>query len=103
MKRECPHYQSEGKPAVRHSAELAQHEAQEEEIAFVMGDNGRQKANVWIIDSGASKHMTSDRKQLLNYGEFEKPCNISVGDGHIVNAIGEGDIYVKLKMSRSIV
>ena len=34
---------------------------------------------------------------LSNYREFEKPEKVSLGDGRTVNAIGVGDIHVKME------
>ena len=51
----------------------------------------------WLIDSGASSHMTPDMEFLSNYREFEKPEKVSLGDGRTVNAIGVGDVHVKME------
>ena len=48
--------------------------------------------NVWIVDSGASSHMTQRKELLVNYEEFDKPQKVSMGDGHMVEACGKGDI-----------
>uniref|UniRef100_A0A1X7UTU2 CCHC-type domain-containing protein n=1 Tax=Amphimedon queenslandica TaxID=400682 RepID=A0A1X7UTU2_AMPQE len=49
----------------------------------------------WIVDSGASSHMTRSSKVLMNYEEFSKTQTVSLGDGRTVEAIGKGDIYLK--------
>ena len=41
--------------------------------------------------------MTPDMELLSNYREFEKPEKVSLGDGRTVNAIGVGDIHVKME------
>ena len=46
----------------------------------------------WIIDSGASKHMTFQRDTLCNYRKFNTPELVGLGDGHTVEALGSGDI-----------
>ena len=48
--------------------------------------------NVWIVDSGASSYMTQRKKLLANYKEFDKPQKVSMGDGHMVESCGKGDI-----------
>ena len=45
--------------------------------------------NVWIVDSGASSHMTQRKELLVNYEEFDKPQKVSMGDGHMVEACGK--------------
>ena len=46
----------------------------------------------WIIDSGASKHMTFNRCVLRHYKEFETPEPVGLGDGRTVNALGMGEV-----------
>ena len=52
--------------------------------------------NIWIVDSGASSHMTQRKELLVNYEEFDKPQKVSMGDGHMVEACGKGDIQFKM-------
>ena len=48
----------------------------------------------WIIDSGASRHMTFQGEILYNYNEFETPEPVGLGDGRIVSALGSGKVKV---------
>ena len=48
----------------------------------------------WIIDSGASRHMTFQRSIIRNYKEFDTPELVGLGDGHTVNALGTRGIKV---------
>ena len=48
----------------------------------------------WIIDSGASQHMTFQRSIIRNYKEFDTPELVGLGHGHTVNALGTGSIKV---------
>ena len=50
----------------------------------------------WLIDSGASSHMTPDKKLLINYHQFEQVEVVSLGDGRIVEAIGVGTVYLNM-------
>ena len=54
--------------------------------------------NAWIVDSGASSHMTQRKELLVNYEEFDKPQKVSMGDGHMVEACGKGDIQFKMTL-----
>ena len=47
-------------------------------------------SKAWIIDSGASSHMTHSRELLVNYEEFAKPQKVCLGDGHTREAMEEG-------------
>ena len=40
--------------------------------------------------------MTHSKKLLFNYHEFEKLERVSLGDGHTVEAIGTGDVYLSM-------
>ena len=50
----------------------------------------------WLIDSGASSHMTQNRALLVNYQELRKPEKVSLGDGRTVEAIGNGSIELNM-------
>lgn len=50
----------------------------------------------WIMDSGASDHMTPNKSLLVNYTEFKTPVDIRVGNKHIIPAYGKGDIHMDL-------
>ena len=54
--------------------------------------------NAWIVDSGASSHMTQRKELLVNYEEFDKPQKVSMGNGHVVEACGKGDIQFKMTL-----
>lgn len=48
----------------------------------------------WIIDSGATSHMTHTKEILLNYSKFDKPEEILVGDGEHIEAEGKGWLFM---------
>ena len=50
----------------------------------------------WLVDSGASSHMTSKKEWLVNYREFEKPESVCLGDGRTVEASGVGEVHLKM-------
>lgn len=49
----------------------------------------------WIIDSGASSHMTPHSDHFEEYEEFAVPRKIYLGDGDVVEALGIGMIPFK--------
>lgn len=66
---------------------------------FVARD--RQKRNEdWIIDSGASQHMTFQKEILRGYKRFQTPKAIGLGDGYTVEAVGVGDVKITRKSFR---
>ena len=58
--------------------------------------------NRWIIDSGATSHMTHTKALLSNYEEFDEPLEILVGDGEYVEAMGQGYLFYRGEEPRVI-
>jgi len=54
----------------------------------------------WIVDSGASRHMTSNRKLLTDYCKFDVPETVKLGDGRSVEALGCGRVRTSVETSR---
>ena len=50
----------------------------------------------WLIDSGASSHMTKERPVLTNFQEFEEPANVALGDGSVLKALGYGRVQMNM-------
>ena len=46
------------------------------------------KEEDWIVDSGASRHMTFQKNLLWSYRVFETPKTVLLRDGRTVNALG---------------
>ena len=49
----------------------------------------------WLIDSGASNHMTRERMLLADFKELDPPEKVGLGDGRTVDAVGVGTVKVK--------
>ena len=60
----------------------------DDEEALAVTTSTTQKIQ-WLIDSGASSHMTQEKEVLT---EFEKPEKVELGDGRTVDAIGIGSL-----------
>ena len=50
----------------------------------------------WLIDLGASSHMTKEKHVLTNFQEYEKPENVTLGDGRVVKALGSGRVHMNM-------
>lgn len=48
--------------------------------------------SIWVADSGASSHMTYNKKWLRNYEEFEEPIKVRMANHSSIDALGIGDI-----------
>ena len=62
---------------------------------FTAGGNLPQMGK-WLVDSGASSHMTSQLNYLTNYQTFDKPERVGLGDGRVVEALGVGNMQLKM-------
>ena len=51
----------------------------------------------WILDSGASQHMTGNKDILENYEELATPVSITWGDGHVAHGVGRGTAVLLAK------
>ena len=56
---------------------------------FILADT---EGNEWIIDSGASRHMTYQSGLICQYKEFTKSELAGLGDGRTVRALGTGEV-----------
>ena len=56
---------------------------------------------VWTADSGATKHMTPSRNKMINVREFNS--GVQIADGKFVDAIGIGDVPLKLSNTCAVV
>ena len=57
------------------------------------------RTDVWIIDSGASRHMTWNQSLLKNYKPLPVPQSVKLGDSRTVDAIGQGTIQMRMLLS----
>ena len=44
--------------------------------------------------------MSQGKELLVNYEEFDKPQKVSMGDGHMVEACGKGDIQFMMTFEK---
>lgn len=56
--------------------------------------------NTWTLDSGASRHMTFQRK-WFHYFQVSNHDVVTVGDGTVCQVKGSGTIYIKRKIGNS--
>ncbi|KAI9919518.1 hypothetical protein PsorP6_017398 [Peronosclerospora sorghi] len=48
--------------------------------------------NVWLLDGGASSHMTPFRADYISYRSISNPIAVTIADGACLNAVGVGDV-----------
>ena len=55
----------------------------------------------WIIDSGATTHMCSNKKAFTTLYQLKSPIKVTVGDGRALTAIGRGDVVLNMECPSS--
>ena len=112
--KDCPNTQSakdhqsqRSKPPPRHRAKKAEETLDESDsergqtfVATIGLKTVEERCEDWIIDSGASRHMTFQKKLLHDYREFETPESVGLGDGHSVQALGSGHVKLVTELHR---
>ena len=79
----------------RHKAKVAC-EMPDGKFVFCTERNGKAgKRSDWIIDSGASCHMTWEKELFFEYRELSG-STVKVGDGRTVEAMGEGTVRLSV-------
>ncbi|CAB3993668.1 gag-pol poly [Paramuricea clavata] len=53
--------------------------------------------STWYIDSGASQHMSYDKEMMVDYVHFVNPQRVRLGDKRVVEALGKGTVWLKIK------
>ena len=76
-----------GNGAARRAEEYSTHDEEEALATNTMNVIG---SSEWIIDSGATQHMTFKRTNLEDYVKFEKPTVVNLGDNRSILAYGKG-------------
>ncbi|KAG7523296.1 Retrovirus-related Pol poly from transposon TNT 1-94 [Solea senegalensis] len=79
---------------------MCEDEEDSSESAFVANEanqNDMEQQVQWLVDFGASKHMTCHEEIFQDYQQFPKPQSVKLGDGRVVDALGLGN--VKLRMT----
>lgn len=86
------------KKAERGSSDQQAHLSADKEVAFVgTADKvGAKKSQNWIIDSGASRHMTWDRAHLEDYRALDSPEMVRLGDNRTVEGEGIGNVRIRV-------
>lgn len=104
-----PRRKSQGQFKPAHDAKVAEKKEYRQQQDSDSGDSGAGaftasvggvksdgKVGQWLIDSGASSHMTKEKDVLVNYQQFDEPENVALGDGRVVKALGSGNVHMNM-------
>ena len=72
--------------------ECSTHDEEEALTSSTMNVIGKSE---WIIDSGATQHMTFEQNNLEDYIEFKQPFVVNLGDNRSIFSYGEGTYHIK--------
>ena len=112
IRRNCPFIKNKSQKPFKnsHKAKTAKdqvpHNSDNEEEDFSgaftasIGDVIKKEENKWLIDSGASSHMTNNKDLLIDYKAMDETENVALGDGRVVKAHGYGNVYMKMKFDK---
>ena len=59
---------------------------------------GSTNPDCWIIDSGATCHISNNRSLFIEYNSLEESQSVTLGDGHTLEAVGKGVVALKLEL-----
>ncbi|POM77524.1 LOW QUALITY PROTEIN: Copia proteinlike [Phytophthora palmivora] len=68
---------------------------------FSVGGGTTKSSEVWLVDSGATQHMTYSKECMKNYKKMT-PMDVHLADDGVVQAVGSGDIVMSMKTPRGI-
>lgn len=66
------------------------------EFVFSVTSGVMEHKTAWLLDSGASSHMTSDISDFVNYEDLTSPIMITVASGQRLSAKGAGSVRLHL-------
>lgn len=95
-----PNSQSHG---ANMSADTPDHGQDGNDFAFVVSKPTSDNQSVvgkWIIDSGATSHMSNTRSEFVDYTTLDKPETVIIADGSRVNVVGKGNVKLHILVSR---
>ena len=67
-----------------------------------MSTSSKKQRGKWLIDSGASSHMNSDKNDFKKLVYYDEPKKVKVGDGKYVEALGEGTIDLEVRIGSKV-
>uniref|UniRef100_H3H9M9 CCHC-type domain-containing protein n=1 Tax=Phytophthora ramorum TaxID=164328 RepID=H3H9M9_PHYRM len=101
---ECPsRVQNDAERYRSQRANVAQDEEDPGDYLFSVGrtSSTAKPSDMWLVDSGATQHMTSSNKYMRNYKTMA-PVDVHLADDGVVQAVGTGDIVMSMKTPRGM-
>ncbi len=90
--------QKESKKYKKHKVSITLGETDDSDSdgeALVTGGSAR-SSDCWIIDSGATSHMSNNKELFVEYRELSTPEKVTLGDGRCLDVVGKGTVELKM-------
>ena len=97
FRRDCP----KAKKGTSHKAKTAGEKSSADSNSAYAASKDCPQNHTWLVDSGASSHMTWNKQLLVNYKEFEIPEKVGLGDGCTSDALGTGEVHLQMQFNMS--
>ena len=81
-RRHHAHAEEDNEPSTKRIRQESDDSSSEEEYVLIFALTGTVShgSNDWLIDNGASKHMTGFNESFMKLSEHESPCKVKLGD-----------------------
>uniref|UniRef100_A0AAV1V986 CCHC-type domain-containing protein n=1 Tax=Peronospora matthiolae TaxID=2874970 RepID=A0AAV1V986_9STRA len=73
-----------------------------DEFVFSASSDKTISSSTWLLDSGASRHMTDDKREFVEYEDLITPICITVANGQQLKAQGTGTVRFVLENGRTV-
>ena len=103
-KKTYAHAAEDDEPSKKKSRYESEDSSSEDEYVLIstLTGNITQGSDVWLIDSGAFKHMTVFKESFVRLSEHESPHKVKLGDDYKYPIKGSGESSYKLDSSKSL-
>ena len=104
QKRHHAHAAEDDEPSRKRSRYESEDSSSEDEYVLISAliGNITHGSYDWLIDSGASKHMTGFKESFVRLSEHESPHKVKLGDDYQYPIKGSGESAYKLYSGKSL-
>ena len=88
---------SSRKPSYKARVAVLSDKEDPDAFCFCTGPQKGVKAEEWVVDSGATTHMTWDKGVFVTYAAMEDMPSVRLGDGRHVKTEGGGSVCLRIK------
>ena len=103
-RRHHAHAAEDDEPSKKRTIYESESSSREDEYVLISALTGNitHGSTDWLIDSGASKHMTRFKESFVKLSEHESPHKVKLGDDYPYPIKGSGESSYKLDSRKSI-